>query len=214
MPRERHGRNPRAFRPGRTSKPVPEQVRLTPRCACSCASRSARCSSGSARPPCSSPTTRRKRCRWPTGSGSCGWQAGADRGARRAIHGAGHRVRRRVCRRHELNSRRVAGQRNGGRAQRHCAGQRRPEPNRGFGRRPGGGRASTARRADDAGRPERQRDRDPSDLPRVRVLLSGDVTVQIDRSSSEAAALTPGTSVSVALPPEPVLIAPRRPATP
>ena len=51
-------------------------------------------------------------------------------------------------------------------------------------------------------------------VTRVRVLLSGDVTVQIDRPSSEAAALTPGTSVSVALPPEPVLIAPRLPATP
>jgi putative spermidine/putrescine transport system ATP-binding protein len=51
-------------------------------------------------------------------------------------------------------------------------------------------------------------------VTRVRVLLSGDVTVQIDRPSSEAAALAPGTSVSVTLPPEPVLIAPRRPATP
>ena len=43
--------------------------RWTPRCGCSCASRSARCSSGSAPPRCSSPTTRRRRCRWPTGSG-------------------------------------------------------------------------------------------------------------------------------------------------
>ena len=51
-------------------------------------------------------------------------------------------------------------------------------------------------------------------VTRVRVLLSGDVTVQIDRPSSEAAALAPGTSVSVTLPTEPVLIAPRRPVTP
>ena len=47
-------------------------------------------------------------------------------------------------------------------------------------------------------------------VTRVGVLLSGDVTVQIDKSSSEAAALAPGTSVSVTLPPEPVLVAPRR----
>ncbi len=46
-------------------------------------------------------------------------------------------------------------------------------------------------------------------VTRVRVLLSGDVTVQIDRPSTEAAALAPGTSVSVTLPSEPVLIAPR-----
>ena len=51
-------------------------------------------------------------------------------------------------------------------------------------------------------------------VTRVRVLLSGDVAVQIDKPSSEAAALAPGTSVSVTLPPEPVLIAPRRPVTP
>ena len=51
-------------------------------------------------------------------------------------------------------------------------------------------------------------------VTRVRVLLSGDVTVQIDKPSSEAAALAPGTSVSVTLPPEPVLVAPRRPVTP
>ena len=36
--------------------------------------------------------------------------------------GAGHRVRRRVCRSHEPDSRRVAGPRDGGRARRHCAG--------------------------------------------------------------------------------------------
>jgi putative spermidine/putrescine transport system ATP-binding protein len=47
-------------------------------------------------------------------------------------------------------------------------------------------------------------------VTRVGVLLSGDVTVQIDKASSEAAALAPGTSVSVSLPPEPVLVAPRR----
>jgi len=47
-------------------------------------------------------------------------------------------------------------------------------------------------------------------VTRVGVLLSGDVTVQIDKPSAEAAALAPGTSVSVTLPPEPVLVAPRR----
>jgi putative spermidine/putrescine transport system ATP-binding protein len=46
-------------------------------------------------------------------------------------------------------------------------------------------------------------------VTRVGVLLSGDVTVQIDKASSEAAALAPGTSVQVALPTDPVLIAPR-----
>jgi putative spermidine/putrescine transport system ATP-binding protein len=50
-------------------------------------------------------------------------------------------------------------------------------------------------------------------LTRVSVLLSGDVTVQIDKPSTEAAALAPGMSVSVTLPPEPVLVAPRRPVT-
>ena len=34
-------------------------------------------------------------------------------------------------------------------------------------------------------------------VTRVGVLLSGDVTVQIDKASSEAAALAPGTSVQV-----------------
>ena len=47
-------------------------------------------------------------------------------------------------------------------------------------------------------------------VTRVGVLLSGDVTVQIDKPSMEAATLAPGTSVSVTLPPEPVLVAPRR----
>ena len=47
-------------------------------------------------------------------------------------------------------------------------------------------------------------------VTRVGVLLSGDVAVQIDKPSAEAAALAPGTSVSVTLPPEPVLVAPGR----
>jgi putative spermidine/putrescine transport system ATP-binding protein len=47
-------------------------------------------------------------------------------------------------------------------------------------------------------------------VTRVAVLLSGDVTVQIDKASSEAAALAPGTSVSVTVPPEPVLVTPRQ----
>jgi putative spermidine/putrescine transport system ATP-binding protein len=51
-------------------------------------------------------------------------------------------------------------------------------------------------------------------VTRVSVLLSGDVSVQIDKPSSEAAALPPGTSVMVTLPPEPVLVAPRRSPTP
>jgi putative spermidine/putrescine transport system ATP-binding protein len=46
-------------------------------------------------------------------------------------------------------------------------------------------------------------------VTRVGVLLSGDITVQIDKPSSEAAALAPGTSVSVTLPMDPVLVAPR-----
>ena len=51
-------------------------------------------------------------------------------------------------------------------------------------------------------------------VTRVSVLLSGDVTVQVDKPSTEAAALPPGTSVTVSLPPEPVLVSARRPATP
>jgi len=47
-------------------------------------------------------------------------------------------------------------------------------------------------------------------VTRVAVLLSGEVTVQIDKPSTEAAALAPGTSVSVTLPAEPVLVAPRQ----
>ncbi len=46
-------------------------------------------------------------------------------------------------------------------------------------------------------------------VTRIGVLLSGDVTVQIDKPSSQAAALAPGTSVAVSLPADPVLIAPR-----
>jgi putative spermidine/putrescine transport system ATP-binding protein len=48
-------------------------------------------------------------------------------------------------------------------------------------------------------------------VTRVGVLLSGDVTVQIDKPSSEAAALPPGTAVQVSLPAEPVLTAPPKP---
>jgi putative spermidine/putrescine transport system ATP-binding protein len=46
-------------------------------------------------------------------------------------------------------------------------------------------------------------------VTRVGVMLSGDVAVRIDKSSSEAAALAPGTSVSVTLPPEAVHVVPR-----
>jgi putative spermidine/putrescine transport system ATP-binding protein len=49
-------------------------------------------------------------------------------------------------------------------------------------------------------------------VTRVGVLISGDVTVQIDKASSEAAALAPGTSVSVSMPPEAVHVASRRAA--
>jgi putative spermidine/putrescine transport system ATP-binding protein len=47
-------------------------------------------------------------------------------------------------------------------------------------------------------------------VTRVGVLLSDEVTVQVDKPSSEAAALAPGTSVQVSLPNEPVLVALRR----
>lgn len=40
--------------------------------------------------------------------------------------------------------------------------------------------------------------------------LSGDVAVQVDRPSVEAAALAPGASVEVSLPAQPVLVAGRR----
>jgi putative spermidine/putrescine transport system ATP-binding protein len=46
-------------------------------------------------------------------------------------------------------------------------------------------------------------------VTRIGVLLSGDVTVQVDKPSVVAAAIPPGTSVSVTLPAEPVLVAPR-----
>jgi len=47
-------------------------------------------------------------------------------------------------------------------------------------------------------------------VTRVGVLLDGDVAVQVDKPSSEAAALAPGASVSVSLPGQPVLVAPGR----
>src|SRR5216684_1504033 len=45
-------------------------------------------------------------------------------------------------------------------------------------------------------------------VTRVGIQLSGDVAVQVDKPSSEAAALSPGASVSVSLPAQPVLVAP------
>jgi putative spermidine/putrescine transport system ATP-binding protein len=45
-------------------------------------------------------------------------------------------------------------------------------------------------------------------VTRVGVLLDGAVAVQFDKPSAEAAALAPGTSVSVSLPAQPVLVAP------
>jgi putative spermidine/putrescine transport system ATP-binding protein len=47
-------------------------------------------------------------------------------------------------------------------------------------------------------------------VTRVGVLLSGDISVQVDKASTEAAALAPGTSVQVTLPPEPVLVTARQ----
>jgi putative spermidine/putrescine transport system ATP-binding protein len=47
-------------------------------------------------------------------------------------------------------------------------------------------------------------------VTRVGVLLDGDVAVQVDKASTEAAALAPGTSVSVTFPPVAVHVAPRR----
>jgi putative spermidine/putrescine transport system ATP-binding protein len=47
-------------------------------------------------------------------------------------------------------------------------------------------------------------------VTRVGVQLSGDIAVQVDRPSAEAAALAPGASVQVSLPAQPVLVAPRR----
>jgi putative spermidine/putrescine transport system ATP-binding protein len=45
-------------------------------------------------------------------------------------------------------------------------------------------------------------------VTRLGVLLSGDVTVQVDKPSTVAASIPPGTSVAVTLPPDPVLVAP------
>jgi putative spermidine/putrescine transport system substrate-binding protein len=47
-------------------------------------------------------------------------------------------------------------------------------------------------------------------VTRVGVQLSGDVAVQVDRPSAEAAALAAGASVVVSLPAQPVLVAARR----
>jgi putative spermidine/putrescine transport system ATP-binding protein len=47
-------------------------------------------------------------------------------------------------------------------------------------------------------------------VTRIGIQLSGDVAVQVDRPSTEAAALAPGASVSVSLPAQPVLVAARR----
>ena len=48
-------------------------------------------------------------------------------------------------------------------------------------------------------------------LTRLSVLLSGDVAVKVDRTSSAAAILTPGTSVQIGIPgTDPVLVAERR----
>ncbi|MFY9928935.1 MAG: ABC transporter ATP-binding protein [Streptosporangiaceae bacterium] len=47
-------------------------------------------------------------------------------------------------------------------------------------------------------------------VTRVGVLLDGDIELRIDKPSTETAALPPGASVSVTLPPEPVHVAARR----
>ena len=47
-------------------------------------------------------------------------------------------------------------------------------------------------------------------VTRVGIQLDGDVAVQVDRTSTEAAALAPGASVAVSLPAQPVLVAARR----
>jgi putative spermidine/putrescine transport system ATP-binding protein len=44
---------------------------------------------------------------------------------------------------------------------------------------------------------------------RVSVRLSGDLLVKVDKQSTDAADMLPGTSVSVTLPPAPVLVAAR-----
>jgi putative spermidine/putrescine transport system ATP-binding protein len=50
-------------------------------------------------------------------------------------------------------------------------------------------------------------------VTRVGVLLDGDIAVQVDKPSSEAAALAPGASVSVSLPGQPVHVDSRREAS-
>ncbi len=62
-----HLREPLPSSPG-SSCSTSRSRRSTPRCAPSCATRSARCNSGSRSRRCSSPTTRKRRSRWPTGS--------------------------------------------------------------------------------------------------------------------------------------------------
>lgn len=47
-------------------------------------------------------------------------------------------------------------------------------------------------------------------VTRVGVQLDGDVAVQVDRPSTESAALAPGESVAVSLPAQPVLVTARR----
>ena len=125
----------------------------------------------------------------------------------------GHRVRGRVRRRHEPDSGGAARRRDGGRARRHRAGH-------GPGRET---RTWRRRTVDVLVRPEGLTMQVVENgngivttrtflgsVTRVGVLLSGDVTVQIDQPSTEAAALAPGTSVSVTLPMDEVLVAPRR----
>jgi len=51
---------------------------------------------------------------------------------------------------------------------------------------------------------------DANPVTRVGVRLSGDVAVQVDRPSAEAAALAPGASVAMSLSAQPVLVAARR----
>jgi putative spermidine/putrescine transport system ATP-binding protein len=46
-------------------------------------------------------------------------------------------------------------------------------------------------------------------VTRVHIRLSGDIAVQVDKPSAEAAALAPGASVAVSLPAQPVLVAAR-----
>ena len=77
-----------------------------------------------------------------------------------------------------------------------------------------GGRPDPARGTAHRSRPGRQRHRHhghlPGSLTRISVLLSGDVTVQIDVPSVESAALAPGTSVNVTVAQAEVLVTGRR----